>query len=100
VYYQVRRADGTWTGFKAVPAPGNAPATGSKVAVAALPGGSVLLTDVGPDGALYHQVRRPDDTWTGFQTVPGSGNTAAHGAEVATAGLSNGSVQLVVVAPK
>ena len=37
----------TWTGFKAVPAPGNAPALGSKVAVSALPDGSVMLTDIG-----------------------------------------------------
>jgi predicted chitinase len=97
VYYQVRRADGSWSGFKPVPAPGNAAAQGSKVAVAGLPDGSALLADVGPDGVVYQQIRRPNDTWTGFVAVPGSNGNPAHGSDVAAAGLPDGSTQLVIV---
>ncbi|MFI6077175.1 N-acetylmuramoyl-L-alanine amidase [Actinoplanes sp. NPDC051343] len=100
VYYQLRRPDGSWSGFKAVPAPGNAAAKGSKVTVAGLPDGSALLADIGPDGVVYHQVRRPNDTWTGFQTVPGANNAPAHATEITAVGLADSTVQLVIVAPK
>ena len=100
VYYQVRRPDGSWSGFKPVPAPGNAAAQGSKVAVAGLPDGSALLADIGPDGVVYQQIRRPNDTWTGFVAVPGSGGNPAHGSNVAAVGLPDGATQLVVVTPK
>ncbi|MFI6077174.1 glycoside hydrolase family 19 protein [Actinoplanes sp. NPDC051343] len=97
VYYQLRRPDGSWSGFKAVPAPGNAAAKGSKVTVAGLPDGSALLADIGPDGVVYHQVRRPNDTWTGFQTVPGANNAPAHATEITAVGLADSTVQLVIV---
>jgi predicted chitinase len=46
---------------------------------------------------VYQQIRRPNDTWTGFVAVPGSGNNPAHGSDVAAAGLPDGSTQLVIV---
>ena len=99
VQHQVRNADGSWRGLLAVPAPGGAGAQGSKAAVAVLKDGAVLVVDIGPDGGLYHRVRRADGTWSGFQVVPAPGNAPARGSEVAAAGLRDGSVLLADVGP-
>lgn len=94
----IRRADGTWTGCERLAGYNGAPAfSGPDLAITGLPDGSSQVPAIGLDGMVYHRVRRPDGTWTGFRPPRGM-NTPALGARaVDVAGMPDGSAQVVAV---
>ncbi len=71
VYHQLRRADGSWTGFR--PPQGVAGPTmgASAIGIAGTPDGSAQVVAVGLDGRIWHNARRPDGSWTPFAQIPG-----------------------------
>ncbi|RSM50858.1 hypothetical protein DMA12_01580 [Amycolatopsis balhimycina DSM 5908] len=59
---------------------------------------SAQLTAVGNDGHIYHEIRNPNGTWSGFQPLPGYAGAATFSApSVAVAGMPGGSAQVVAV---
>ncbi|MEV8533803.1 CehA/McbA family metallohydrolase [Streptomyces sp. NPDC051211] len=71
VYHTIRRPDGSWTGFQP-PRGVTTPTMGaSAVDIAGMPDGSAQVVAVGRDGNVWHQIRRPDGSWTGFARMPG-----------------------------
>jgi hypothetical protein len=99
VYHQLRRPDGSWSGFQPLPGFGTpAPAQARDVAVTALVDGTAQVAIVGADEGVYHQVRRADGSWTGFQPVAGAGTPATALADVVSLGSTlDGAAQLVIV---
>ncbi|MFF7297070.1 CehA/McbA family metallohydrolase [Streptomyces sp. NPDC008265] len=75
VYHQVRRSDGSWTGFRP-PRGVSTPTMGaSAIGIAGTGDGSAQVVAVGLDGRVWHAVRRADGTWTPFGQVPGPGGS-------------------------
>ncbi|MFD7629925.1 CehA/McbA family metallohydrolase [Streptomyces sp. NPDC059851] len=94
----IRRADGTWTGWGRLAGYDGAPAfSGPALAIAGLPDGSSQVLAIGLDGMLYHQVRRPDGTWTGFRPLRGVTTPTMGASAVDIAGMPDGSAQVVAV---
>ncbi|MGW8781391.1 CehA/McbA family metallohydrolase [Streptomyces sp. NPDC055796] len=71
VYHQLRRPDGSWTGFRP-PRGVTTPTMGaSAIGIAGTPDGSAQVVAVGLDGRVWHDVRLPDGSWTPFGRIPG-----------------------------
>jgi hypothetical protein len=69
-YHQLRRADGSWTGFSSL-----ALGAVSKVATAADPSGRTHALAV-QNGGVWHRLRNADGSWTGWSLVSSPGATA------------------------
>jgi hypothetical protein len=77
VYHQGRYANDTWTGFKPLTGAGTTtPAKAKRVSIAGQPDSTaqVLITGYNDD-VVYHQLRNPNGTWTGFRALNGAGTT-------------------------
>ncbi|HEY4454177.1 MAG TPA: glycoside hydrolase domain-containing protein [Pseudonocardiaceae bacterium] len=67
IYHNIRYANGTWQGFRAL---GFA---AQWVAGGALPDGSMQVLAVGNNSNIYHNIRYSNGTWQGFREVAGAG---------------------------
>ncbi|MEU9506453.1 N-acetylmuramoyl-L-alanine amidase [Micromonospora sp. NPDC048170] len=99
IYHQIRNPNGIWTGLAPLAGMGTpTPAAGSRVSIAGMPNGSVQVLIVGANSGIYHQIRNPNGTWTGFQPISGYGTTApAAGKDVAITAMPDGSAQILMV---
>ncbi|MFF4324170.1 CehA/McbA family metallohydrolase [Streptomyces sp. NPDC001568] len=71
VHHQVRRPDGSWTGFRQPRGVTTATMGASAIGITGTPDGSAQVVAVGLDGHVRHTIRRPDGSWTPFAQVPG-----------------------------
>ncbi|MGW4803335.1 hypothetical protein [Kitasatospora sp. NPDC004272] len=100
VYHEIRRANGSWTGFAPLNGVGTPTMQASKVAITGLPDGTSQVVAVGNDGNVYHEIRLTSGSWTGFAPLDGlSGAPAMQASAVAVAGLSDGTTKVAAVAP-
>ncbi|WP_405094806.1 N-acetylmuramoyl-L-alanine amidase [Micromonospora sp. NBC_01412] len=99
IYHQTRNPNGTWTGLQPLTGMGTpTTAAGNRVSIAGMPDGSAQILIVGADSGIYHQIRNPNGTWTGFQTVSGYNTSSpAAGKDVAITAMPNGSAQMLMV---
>ena len=86
VDHEVRRADGSWTGFQPLAGLNGQLAAGSAVSIGGMPDGSAQVLVVGTDGVIDHEVRDANGSWTGFQPLSGMTGQPAQGSQVGIAG--------------
>jgi hypothetical protein len=93
LYHNVRRADGTWSGWVVVPGTGsNASFSATAVTLAGLPDGSARLFAVGVDGRVYQTNRTAAGAWTTWTLLTGS-----HSIDVAAAGTGQSTTQVLTI---
>ncbi|MGW7173015.1 CehA/McbA family metallohydrolase [Streptomyces xanthophaeus] len=98
MYHGLRRRDGTWTGWVRMAGHnGAATFSGPALAITGLPDGSCQVLAIGLDGMVYHQQRRPDGSWTGFQPPRGVSTATMGASAIGIAGTLDGSAQIVAV---
>ncbi|WP_280677313.1 glycoside hydrolase domain-containing protein [Kitasatospora sp. MAA19] len=97
VYHQTRFANGSWSGFAALPGVNSPRMAAGRVAIAGLPDGSSQVLAIGGDGNVYHQTRFANGSWSGFAALPGNGTPTMAARTVGIAGLPDGSSQVAVV---
>ncbi|WP_051709138.1 glycoside hydrolase domain-containing protein [Streptomyces sp. NRRL S-350] len=97
VYHQARFADGSWSGFAALPGIGTPTMAAGDVAIAGLPDGSAQVVAIGNDGIVYHQARFANGNWSGFAAIPGVNSPRMAATRVAVAGLPDGSSQILAL---
>ncbi|MEU9234137.1 CehA/McbA family metallohydrolase [Streptomyces subrutilus] len=98
MYHCVRGRDGAWTPWGRLAGVGGAPTfEGPALAIAGLPDGSAQVLAIGLDGMVYHQLRRPDGSWTGFRAPRGVTTPTMAASAVGITGLPDGSAQVVAV---
>ncbi|MFI9329003.1 hypothetical protein ACIGZJ_15810, partial [Kitasatospora sp. NPDC052868] len=97
VYHQTRFANGSWSGFAALPGNGTPTVAARTVGIAGLPDGSSQVAVIGSDGNVYHKTRFNNGGWSLFGAVQGPYGASTFPAQrAAIAGLPDGSSQLVV----
>jgi 3-mercaptopyruvate sulfurtransferase SseA len=93
MYHNLRNADGTWTGWHALPgASGAADFGGPAVTIAGYAGGTSRVLAIGLDDAIHENTRNTDGTWTGWTTV-----SAGPVINLAAAALPDNTLQLVEI---
>ncbi|WP_326564353.1 N-acetylmuramoyl-L-alanine amidase [Micromonospora peucetia] len=99
IFHQIRNPNGTWTGFAPLAGAGTpTPAAGSRVSIAGMPDGSAQVLIVGANNGIYHQIRNPNGTWTGFQAITGYNTTApAAGKDVAITAMPDGAAHILMI---
>jgi hypothetical protein len=100
VYHDLRNPDGSWTGWQPMQGYAGAPDfAASDVSIAATGGGSTQVVAIGQgNGLVYHNLRNPDGTWTGWQPMQGyAGAPAFGGPAVSIAGFTNGTSRVIAV---
>ncbi|MFD9103633.1 CehA/McbA family metallohydrolase [Streptomyces virginiae] len=98
VYHQLRRPDGSWTGFRAPRGVTTATMGASAIGIAGTPDGSAQVVAVGLDGRVWHNVRRPDGSWTPFGRIPGpNGRDPFPAGQVRIAALHDGTSHVVAI---
>ncbi|MFH9799195.1 MULTISPECIES: CehA/McbA family metallohydrolase [Streptomyces] len=98
VYHQLRRPDGSWTGFRAPRGVTTATMGASAIGIAGTPDGSAHVVAVGLDGRVWHNVRRPDGSWTPFARIPGpNGKDPFPAGQVRIAALHDGTTHVAAV---
>ncbi|MFD7642296.1 glycoside hydrolase domain-containing protein, partial [Kitasatospora sp. NPDC059795] len=97
VYHEARLTDGTWSGFAPLAGVGTPTMQASKVAIAGLPDGSAQVVAIGSDGNVYHEIRLPNGSWSGFAPLAGVGTPTMLAREVAITAMSDGTAQVVAV---
>ncbi|WP_307853139.1 glycoside hydrolase domain-containing protein [Kitasatospora sp. RG8] len=97
VYHETRFANGSWSGFAALPGVNSPRMAAGRVAIAGLPDGSSQVLAIGNDGNVYHETRFANGNWSGFAALPGNGTPAMAARTVGIAGLPDGSSQVAVV---
>lgn len=55
------------------------------------------LVAIGNDGGIYHEIRQPNGTWTGFKPLTDSAGGVMKASDVAIAGDPDGSSQVVAI---
>ncbi|MFJ2575311.1 hypothetical protein [Kitasatospora aureofaciens] len=97
VYHEIRRADGTWTGFTGIDGVGTPDMSASHAAITITPDGSAQILAIGNDGNVYHRARYADGTWTPFSAIAGAyGASTFNALRVGIAGMPDGSAQILV----
>ncbi|MFF2045276.1 glycoside hydrolase domain-containing protein [Kitasatospora sp. NPDC058170] len=97
LYHGVRAANGTWSGFAPLPGIGTPTMAAGRAGIAGLPDGSSQVLAIGNDGNVYHQTRFAGGSWSGFAALPGIGTPTMAAADVAIAGLPDGSTQVLAI---
>ncbi|MFJ4185357.1 hypothetical protein [Kitasatospora sp. NPDC089509] len=98
LYHQIRRADGSWTGFQPLTDNKGNPMNAGRVSIAAGPDGSAQVVAIGGDGAAYHTVRTSDGSWSGFAPITDNVGNSVQVADVSIAANRDGSDQVLLVA--
>ncbi|WP_167739861.1 hypothetical protein [Streptomyces griseofuscus] len=98
VWLNVRRADGGWQGWQALPAADdNKTGFAAKdIAITGMPNGDSQITAIGQGGYAYHNIRHADGSWQGWAAMAGDDSGLAKATKVAIAGMPNGSSQVLV----
>ncbi|QES51799.1 hypothetical protein DEJ50_32050 [Streptomyces venezuelae] len=98
VYHQVRRPDGSWTGFRSPRGVTTATMGASAIGIAGTPDGSAQVVAVGLDGRIWHNIRKPDGSWTPFAQIPGpNGRDPFPAGQVRITALRDGSTHVTAV---
>ncbi|MET9605198.1 CehA/McbA family metallohydrolase [Streptomyces sp. NPDC006512] len=98
MYHCVRGRDGTWTPWGRLAGyAGAATFSGPALAITGMPDGSAQVLAIGLDGIVYHQQRRPDGSWSGFQPPRGVTTPTMGASALGIAGMPDGSAQVVAV---
>ncbi|MGW7101867.1 hypothetical protein [Streptomyces sp. NPDC054838] len=98
VYHQQRPPDGSWTGFRP-PRGVTTPTMGAgAIGSTGTPDGSAQVVAVGLDGRIWHNLRKPDGSWTPFAQVPGpNGRDPFPAGQVRISALCDGATHLTAV---
>ncbi|MFD6338887.1 hypothetical protein [Streptomyces sp. NPDC060131] len=99
-YTSTREADGTWTGPSALSGAGTSfRYVGDRQAVSAMRDGGVQVLGVGMDGNIWHNIRRPDGRWQGWNALLAADNKKVGFAaeDIALTTAPNGDAQIVAV---
>ncbi|MGM9335854.1 hypothetical protein ACTAFV_28310 [Streptomyces murinus] len=98
VWHNVRRADGGWQGWQALPAADNKKTgfAAKDIAITGMPNGDSQITAIGQDGYAYHNIRHADGSWQGWAAMAGDDSGLVKATKVAIAGMPNGSSQVLV----
>ncbi|MBT2528511.1 twin-arginine translocation signal domain-containing protein [Streptomyces sp. ISL-99] len=98
LYHTTRLKSGSWTGFAPLDGyEGASRFAAADVAITTTPDGSAHVLAVGNDKNVYHNVRLPSGSWTGFAPLDGVGTSRMSATSVAIAGLGDGSAQVLAV---
>ncbi|MFJ7154280.1 CehA/McbA family metallohydrolase [Streptomyces sp. NPDC101118] len=98
MYHCIRRADGSWSPWGRMAGYGGAPTfSGPALAITGMPDGSSQVLAIGLDGMVYHQLRRPDGSWTGFRPPRGVTTPTMGASAVGIAGTPDGAAHVVAV---
>ncbi|MFB6981350.1 hypothetical protein [Streptomyces scopuliridis] len=98
IWHNIRRADGGWQGWNALPAADNK-TTGfaaKDVAITTAPNGDAQVVAVGKDGYAYHNIRYADGNWQGWAPMPGPDGGLLKATRAAAALMPDGSTQVLV----
>ncbi|SDJ04116.1 hypothetical protein SAMN04488074_101351 [Lentzea albidocapillata subsp. violacea] len=96
LYHNIRNADGSWQGWNRMPGnTGSAQFQASGMTVAATPNGDLHVFAIGNDGFLYHNIRKADTTWAGWNPLPGRGTVFFQAKSLSATGMSDNSVQII-----
>ncbi|MFE2721611.1 hypothetical protein [Kitasatospora sp. NPDC059327] len=97
LYHEIRRPDGTWTGFQPLTIADGSAMKAGHVSITVGPDGSAQVLAIGADGVAYHTVRAANGTWTGFQPLTSSNGGAMQALDVSIAANPDGSAQALVI---
>ncbi|MFF6983828.1 hypothetical protein ACFZAV_40630 [Streptomyces sp. NPDC008343] len=98
VYHNIRRADGSWQGWAAMPGTDSGRVKATRVAAAGMPGGSTQVLIFGGDGKMRLATRAAaDGTWSSWQTVAGVNAPDFSGSALSIAALPGGDSQIVAI---
>ncbi|MFI2611788.1 glycoside hydrolase domain-containing protein [Kitasatospora sp. NPDC018619] len=98
VYHESRFANGSWSGFAALPGVRTPTMPARTVGIAGMGDGSAQVAVIGGDGNVYHETRFSDGGWSGFGAVQGPyGSSTFPAQRAAIAALPDGSSQLVAI---
>ncbi|MGW6933555.1 hypothetical protein ACWGE0_26100 [Lentzea sp. NPDC054927] len=99
LYHSVRKVDGTWQNWGALPgraSSGNFQA--AEVAIAGHANGSAQLVATGNDGLIYHTIRNANGSWDGWNAVQGAdGAPNFQASALAIAANADGGTQFTAV---
>lgn len=96
LYHEIRRPDGTWTGFQPLTSSNGTAMQALDVSIAANPDGSAQILVIGADGRVYHEIRRADGTWTGLTPISGVGTPDVYATNAAITITPDGTAQILV----
>lgn len=98
VWHNIRGADGTWQGWRVLPAADNKTLgfKATDVAITGMPNGDAQVVAIGENGYAYHDIRHADASWQGWWSMPGTDNGMIKAAKVALAGMPDGSTQVLI----
>ncbi|MFE7569076.1 hypothetical protein ACFU76_19290 [Streptomyces sp. NPDC057539] len=99
-YNSTRKADGTWTGPSALSGAGEAfRYVGERQAVGAMRDGGIQVLGIGVDGNIWHNIRRADGSWQGWNALLAADNKNIGFAakDIALTTMPNGDAQIVAV---
>ncbi|MFJ2673767.1 hypothetical protein [Streptomyces sp. NPDC087525] len=95
LYHNVRRADGSWTGWARPNTDAvDARFPGGPLAITSTPNGDAQLLAIDKDGYLNHNVRRADGSWTGWAAIAGPDSGRFKAKDMAIAALPTGAVKV------
>ncbi|MEU7011156.1 CehA/McbA family metallohydrolase [Streptomyces sp. NPDC046332] len=98
VYHQLRRPDGSWTGFRPPRGVTTATMGASAIGITGTPDGSAQVVAVGLDGRIWHNMRKPDGSWTPFAQIPGpNGRDAFPAGQVRITALRDGTTHVTAI---
>ncbi|WP_433391279.1 N-acetylmuramoyl-L-alanine amidase [Micromonospora sp. KLBMP9576] len=99
VYHKIRHPNGTWDALQPLTGVGTpTTAAGNRVSIAGMPDGSAQVLIVGANNGIFHQVRNPNRTWSGFQPISGYNTTTpAAGKDIAITAMPDGSAQMLMI---
>ncbi|HEX8871098.1 MAG TPA: hypothetical protein VF821_35890 [Lentzea sp.] len=102
MYHNVRKANGAWDAWHAMPGAGTTFFQAKSLTATGMTDNSVQIVANGPDGVLYHNIRRADGSWQGWNRIGGfngAGEMSASTLAMASRPGSN-DIQLVATGNK
>ncbi|MFK0230819.1 hypothetical protein ACIQUL_34165 [Streptomyces sp. NPDC090303] len=99
-YHGGRLQNGDWTAAAALDgASGSFRFAGGRQSVAPTPDGGLQVLGIGLDGNIWHDIRRADGSWQGWNVLPAADNTTAgfQAADVSITAMPGGDAQIVAV---
>ncbi|MEW2811129.1 hypothetical protein AB0929_29180 [Streptomyces massasporeus] len=96
-YHNIRRGDGSWQGWAAMPGPDKGLVKATKVAAAGLPDGSTQVLIYGADGTMRLSTRAAGGDWSPWQKVAGVSAPDFAGPALSVAALPNGDAQIAAI---